>query len=116
MLNMTDYEFGDVILIPFPFTDQTTSKKRPATVVSSSIYNRMRPDLVFMAITSQTRPTVAFGEIAIKEWNQAGLLRPSLMKPIFATLDKQLVLKKLGRLAPEDRLSLTETLKKLLGE
>ena len=76
----------------------------------------LRPDLVFMAITSQTRHTAGFGEIAIKEWNQAGLLRPSLMKPIFATLDKQLVLKKLGRLAPADRLTLTETLKKLLGE
>ena len=71
---MTDYEFGDVILIPFPFTDQTTSKKRPAAVVSSSIYNRMRPDLVFMATTSQTRPIAGFGEIAIKEWNRAGLL------------------------------------------
>jgi mRNA interferase MazF len=52
---MTDYEYGDIILVPFPFTDQTTSKKRPATVASSSIYNSMRPDLVLMAITSQRR-------------------------------------------------------------
>lgn len=33
---MTDYEFGDVVLIPFPFTDQTTAKKRPAVVVSAT--------------------------------------------------------------------------------
>ncbi|MEH2305953.1 hypothetical protein [Nostoc sp.] len=33
---MTNYEFGDVVLVPFPFTDQTTTKKRPAVVVSSN--------------------------------------------------------------------------------
>ena len=29
------YAFGDVVLVPFPFTDQTGIKKRPAVVVSS---------------------------------------------------------------------------------
>ncbi len=32
---MTGYEFGDVLLVPFPFADQTTTKRRPAVVVSS---------------------------------------------------------------------------------
>jgi hypothetical protein len=27
------YKFGDLGLVPFPFTDQTTSKKRPAVIV-----------------------------------------------------------------------------------
>ena len=44
------YHFGDVILVPFPFTDQTTTKKRPAVVVSSEVYHRERPDLILMAI------------------------------------------------------------------
>ncbi len=25
---MTSYNFGEVVLVPFPFTDQTTNKKR----------------------------------------------------------------------------------------
>ncbi len=33
---MTGYKFGDILLVPFPFTDQSTTKKRPAVVVSSS--------------------------------------------------------------------------------
>ena len=37
---MTDYNFGDIVLVPFPFTDQSTVKKRPAVIVSSDAYNR----------------------------------------------------------------------------
>ncbi len=40
------YEFGDVVLVPFPFTSQTTSKRRPAVVVSGRAYSLERPDLV----------------------------------------------------------------------
>jgi mRNA interferase MazF len=37
------YHFGDVIVVPFPFTDQTTTKKRPAVVVSSEVYTASGP-------------------------------------------------------------------------
>ena len=49
------FEFGDVVLVPFPFTNQAASKKRPAVVVSSHAYNTARLDVVVMAITSQVR-------------------------------------------------------------
>ena len=53
---MTPFEFGDIILVSFPFTDQSTSKKRPAVVISSVAYNAERPDLIIMAVTSQIKP------------------------------------------------------------
>ncbi len=52
---MTNYDFGEVVLVPFPFTDQTTTKKRPAVIVSSEFYNVSLPDVVLMAITSQNQ-------------------------------------------------------------
>lgn len=58
---MTVYDFGDVVLMPFPFTDQTGTKKRPAGVVSSSAYNAARRDLVVMAITSQINAPARMG-------------------------------------------------------
>ena len=71
------YHFGDVIVVPFPFTDQTTTKKRPAVVVSSEAYHRERPDLILMAITSQIHPAPTVGEVAVVHWQAAGLLKPS---------------------------------------
>ena len=51
---MTAYKRGDIVLVPFPFSDQTTTKKRPAVVISSSRYNAVSQDIIIMAVTSQT--------------------------------------------------------------
>ncbi len=116
MPNTTDYEFGDVVLVPFPFTDQTAAKKRPAVVVSSVAYNRNRPDNILMAVTSQMQSPGYFGDVAVAEWQQAGLIKPSLIKPIFTTIEKGLVLRKLGRLSEKDRTALKKAIKTVLGE
>jgi mRNA interferase MazF len=36
------FEFGDVVLVSFPFTSQRASKKRPAVVVSNRAYSTAR--------------------------------------------------------------------------
>jgi mRNA interferase MazF len=81
-------EFGDVVLVPFPFTDQTTTKKRPAVV----------------------------GEAAVQRWKEAGLLKPSVLKPLLATVEIGLLIRKLGRLEEQDRDALGRALKSILGE
>lgn len=63
MANTIGCNFGDVALVPFPFTDQTASRKRPAVVVSTDAYHQRRPDAIVMAVTSQPlRPAGALGE------------------------------------------------------
>ena len=112
---MTGSEFGDLVLVPFPFTDQTATKRRPAVVVSSAAYHRERPDLVILAVTSQVRPVAGFGETAIVQWKEAGLLKPSVFKPVLATIERRLVLRTLGQLAEEDRVALHRVLAEILG-
>ena len=67
MQHMITYKFGDVILVPFPFTDQSTSKKRPAIVISSDLYNRCKPDLILIAVTSQVNKNLALSEVLIND-------------------------------------------------
>jgi len=50
MPNTTSSEFGDIVLVAFPFTDQLRQKKRPAVVISTRAYNDVRPDLILKTL------------------------------------------------------------------
>jgi hypothetical protein len=55
-----------------------------------------------MAITSQLRPNPGLGDAWISHWQEAGLLKPSVVKPVFATLEQRLVLRRLGAFDDDD--------------
>lgn len=76
---MTGYSFGDVLLVPFPFTDLSGSKQRPAVVVNSARYARERPDLILMPITSQNPGSTRFGDLpsAMRRPQDSSFLVPS---------------------------------------
>ena len=46
------YDQRDVLIIPVPFTDLTSEKKRPVLVLSNDAYNACSEDIVVAAITS----------------------------------------------------------------
>jgi mRNA interferase MazF len=114
MPSTTSFDFGDVLLVPFPFSNQTTVKKRPAVVVSSRAYNISRPDLIILALTSQPAASNLFGGTSLSNWKGAGLLKPSVFKPILATIEKSLVIQKMGRLHASDQKTLQRVLKTIL--
>ena len=53
MPSTTTYRRGDIVLVSFPFTDLTATKKRPALVISPDSLNQLSQDLILAAITSQ---------------------------------------------------------------
>jgi len=97
---MTIYEQGNVLLVPFPFTDQSTAKRRPAVVLSSRAYNQAHRDVILAPITS--RVTGDPYEVVLNDWSEAGLLKPSVVKPVLSTFDVSLVLRSLGTLSASD--------------
>ncbi len=74
-----------------------------------------RPDVIVMAITSQVRSPPAFGETRLRDWQATGLLKPSVIKPVIATLEQRLVRKTLGQLSAHDQRALREILAAIVG-
>lgn len=109
------YAFGEVVLVPFPFTNQSGLKKRPAVVVSSNGYNANRRDLIIMAITSQVRQPPGFGEALVADWQAAGLIKPSVLKPVFSTIEQGLVVRTMGTLSANDLRTLREAFVQVIG-
>ena len=115
MPSTTTYSFGDVVLVPFPFTDQSATKRRPAVVVSSNAYNRVRPDVILMAITGHMSDYPRIGEVILSGWKEAGLLKASTIKPILATIEEDQIIRTFGKLTRPDSLLLKDALKAILS-
>jgi mRNA interferase MazF len=98
-----------------PFTDLTSSKKRPAVVVSSHLYNKNKKNLIIMPVTSQIHEAY-YGDTALKDWQQSSLLKPSVIKPIMTTLEKTLVIRKFGELSETDQTALLNSIKNIIGK
>ena len=90
----------DIVLVPFPFTDLTTTKKRPALVVSPTGYNHGN-EIVIAFVTSNLKSERASDHI-IREWQLAKLPKPSLIRMRFATIDRKMVIKTIGKLNGAD--------------
>jgi len=104
--------------LPFPFTDLTTIKQRPALVVSSDAFNARQRDVMVVAITSQVPPTVGLEEYRLSSDDQraAGLPKPSVVKcGKLLTIDQRLIRKVLGRLPPQTLGQIKQQLLTLLG-
>ena len=99
---MTDYKQGDVILVPYPFGERASGKKRPALVVSSSEYNQATGELVIAQITSRVSAKAHPGDYHIKDWREANLPRPALVRFRLATVKASLVLRRLSELSESD--------------
>jgi len=112
---MTLFKRGDVLLVPFPFSDQSSSKKRPAIIISSDPFNRYSDDIFVIAVTSNITRREKLGDISIQSWQEAGLLKPSVIKPAISTIEKKLVIKTLGSLSHNDTISLNKTLSEIFA-
>ncbi len=100
---MTDYKRGMVVLVPFPFTDLSSVKQRPALVISADRLNAARADVLVAAITSQIPAKLAEDELSVPatELMRWGLPIPSMLKltKLFA-IHKELIRKPLGQASP----------------
>jgi mRNA interferase MazF len=83
---MDKLNFGDIILLKFPFTYSKTNKRRPALIINDFDDG----DVIVCRITSQIYKTN--NDIFIDDWKKSGLKLPSVIRVHkIATLDKEIV-------------------------
>jgi len=100
---------GDIVLIPFPFSDLTGNKLRPALVLISS-----KNDVTVCFITTQFKCKNKF-DIEIFPSSENGIKKESIIRlNKFATLDKKIVLGKIGVIDINSIKRINSNLKKIL--
>lgn len=89
---------GDVLVVPFPFSDLTRAKRRPALVIAELEGN----DLILCQITSQSIRDKYAVSLDEDDFDTGTLRRRSNVRPnrIF-TSDRHIILYKVGHLKPE---------------
>jgi mRNA interferase MazF len=109
---MTRYRAGDVVLVRFPFTDLSTTKKRPVIVLSTPAFTAHNRDVVVLALTSQPQPDPG---LKLSQWQTAGLPKPTWLKPVIGTLASTLVLHRLGRIHSADHARVNRALRQAIA-
>lgn len=108
------FQRGDVVLVPFPFSDLSTKKVRPAIIVSGSLYNDSKPDLILAALTSKVASATGPLDYVLSDWQAANLHYPSALKPVLFTLDPARVLHCIGALTPRGLAEVDQRLRRAL--
>lgn len=112
---MTPCNRGDVVLVPFPFTDLSSVKRRPALVLSTSAYNRATGDVIIAQITSKVNSPPRPGDYRLSRWKEAGLPLPSLVRAKVTTLHAALLVRTLGQMPQGEMARIDERLAGVLG-
>lgn len=108
------YDAGDVVVVPFPFTDRNTSKRRPALVVSCRAdFNKQSGHSVLAMITSAANSPWPL-DVIVQDLNAAGLPAPSKVRMKLFTLDQRLIIRRTGQLETSDRQNVLQALTALL--
>ncbi len=105
---------GDVVLVGFVFSDESSVKRRPAVILSTEFYHRGRQEVIVAAVTSNVDRLLA-GDYRIAGWQQAGLLHPSVATGILRTIKRSMIRHRLGNLLSDDMRGIEAALKKSLG-
>ncbi len=91
----------DIVVVPFPFSSQAGTKRRPTLVLSDRTFNIRGQTVLAMITTSGHHPWP--GDVALADHKATGLRTPCLVRLKLFTLDNRLIRKRIGHLSSNDR-------------
>ena len=91
-------EPGEIVLIPVPFTDLSSIKRRPVIVISNQAYQQATADMVVVAMTSNPTPAPYSFLITSTDLQRGALNRPGLVRvDKIYTLAQTLIVRSFGQ-------------------
>lgn len=109
------FQRGDVVLIPFPYTDLSAAKTRPAVIVSSNAYHRVRSELLLVYVSSQLAKANSPLDYILADWNGSGLPKPSFVRPKVSAIEPTLVVHQVGKLSAKDLFEVDRRLRQAMA-
>jgi len=96
------FEQGEILIVPFPFSDLSSVRYRPVLILSSNSDNIFSDDIITCGITSNlkdSKHSVLIDTSSLKEGNIPITSRIKIDK--LFTIEKNLIKKKIGRINKE---------------
>ena len=110
-------EQGDILLVPIPFTDFSSQKRRPVIVISNNSYNKKTTDVIVVAMTSNPVEadysfSITSDDLAKGTLNHPGKVR---VDKIY-TISTSIVVKTFGRVKEEVLGKIRKELQRLIAK
>jgi len=102
-----------VIVVPFPFADTSSTKRRPAVVISANEFNKNSKHVVCAMITSAKHSSWE-SDVSMTDLDNTGLHNESVIRCKFFTLDQELIIRTIGNLGKKDKALFSKTIKNIL--
>lgn len=105
---------GEVLILPFPYSDRLAEKRRPAVVVSKPALERHH-GVLWVAMITSDRGGRRVDDTPISDLKRSGLPAPSLVRPVkLATIEPGRVLRAVGALPKADLAHVLAAIGKLI--
>jgi mRNA interferase MazF len=109
-------EQRDLLLVPFPFSDQSGRKVRPVIVVSNNTFNEKSEDIIVIAVTSNISKDYYSLSLTNNDLEEGKLFTPCCIKvENILKLEKELIVKKIGRINEKTLKEIISVLFKIVG-
>ena len=88
---------GDIVIVPFPFTDRLAERRRPALIVSSPTLNST--GMIWVVMITAAKKSMMTDDFEIRDFVSAGLNSKCFVRPAkIASLETTRIVRRAGRL------------------
>lgn len=109
-------EQRDLLLVPFPFSDQSGRKVRPVIVISNKEFNEYSEDLLVAGVTSNISKDKYTLSLTTNDLEEGKLFTPCCIKvENVLRIEKELIIKKIGKIKREKLESIKTIILKIIN-